>query len=260
MFNSSFKKINIFGIDVTQTNMFATANFLKDYDFSKKGYICFPDSYVLVNASRDYKLKEILNNALMVMPDGKPIELYAKYKGHKNISTVSGYWLCKNLLESNLSHFFYGGDNNKITLLKNYIKKQYPNANIKGFCPVPYLSESEISSSSVIENNIRFINSLKPDLIWIGISSPKQDFLMNTYINYIDKGLMLGIGGVFDYLAETKKISPEWIKKLGLRWFYRLIKEPKRLWRKYLFAITGFIYLFIKEIFSHSLNFIKTRN
>jgi N-acetylglucosaminyldiphosphoundecaprenol N-acetyl-beta-D-mannosaminyltransferase len=240
-------RIEIFGTKISITNLKVTVNIIQKYIFTKPSYICFPDSYVAVKANQDQKLQKILNNAFLTLPDGKPIEFYSKLHGVKDISTVSGYWLCKNLLNTNLSHFFYGSNEDKLLKMKTNIFKEFPNANILGFLAAPFLYIEQINENPILLEDIKYINSLKPDLIWIGISSPKQDYLMSEYVQYLDQGLMLGVGGVFDYLSGYKKISPEWIKKLGLRWLYRLFKEPKRLWKKYLVGISVFIYLLVKE-------------
>jgi N-acetylglucosaminyldiphosphoundecaprenol N-acetyl-beta-D-mannosaminyltransferase len=244
------KRVDVFGTHFSNINLPQVIEFIKGYSFERPAYICFPDSYVIVKAYQNQLLQDVLNNTCLTLPDGKPVEFYSKLKGLKNISTVSGYWLCKSLLDSELTHFFYGGDNYKLLKLEKELKEEFPNSKIKGFRPAPFLGSDQIVGNQILLRDIKYINSLKPDLIWIGISSPKQDFLMNNYIKYLDQGLMLGVGGVFNYLSGYKKISPEWIKKIGFRWLYRLIKEPARLWKKYLIGNSIFIYLFVRELFS----------
>jgi N-acetylglucosaminyldiphosphoundecaprenol N-acetyl-beta-D-mannosaminyltransferase len=111
---------------------------------------------------------------------------------------------------------------------------------VLGYKSPPFVSAREIGSSSQVKADIEQINALKPDLVWIGISSPKQDYLMHHFYQHLDKSLMLGVGGVFLYFADESLRSPEWVKKMGLRWIYRLLKEPKRLWPKY-FATIKFL-------------------
>jgi N-acetylglucosaminyldiphosphoundecaprenol N-acetyl-beta-D-mannosaminyltransferase len=118
------------------------------------------------------------------------------------------------------------------TLQKN-LQVQYPNARILGFKSPPFVTTRDIAGNENIRADIEQINALKPDLVWIGISSPKQDYLMHHFHRHLDKSLMLGVGGVFLYFADGSLKSPEFIKKIGLRWAYRLSKEPARLWPKY---------------------------
>ncbi len=105
----------------------------------------------------------------------------------------------------------------------------------------------EIENNHQLENDILEINQLKPDIIWVGLNSPKQDYLMSAFSPLLEKSLMIGIGGVYDYLSGTMKISPEWVKKLSLRWVYRIVQNPRRLFKKTFVAISGFLWLNLKE-------------
>jgi N-acetylglucosaminyldiphosphoundecaprenol N-acetyl-beta-D-mannosaminyltransferase len=218
---------------------------LKGYDYSKPGYICFPDASVVAMAEKDLQLREIINNSFMAMPDGKPSEILAKRKGFKNVSTVSGYWLCDALLQTNLKHYFLGSKPEVLEKIKQNITEKYPNANICGYASPGFYSIEEIKNNLPLKKEIEEINKAKPDIIWVGLSSPKQDYLMHTHLPLLEHGLFAGVGGVFDYLSGHVNKSPEWIKKLGLRWLWRLIMEPKRLFMKYfnVFRYIGWKYV-----------------
>lgn len=196
-------------------------------------YVCFPDASVVLEASKDATLALILDNALLTMPDGKPSQLAARLQGFKEVTTVSGFHLCSALLNTKMSHYFYGGNDEVLRKLKDNIVQNYPDAKVLGYKSPPFIQLENIQSSVVIANDITEINLLKPDLVWVGISSPKQDYLMHHFYEQLDKSLMLGVGGVFLYFADGSLKSPEWVKKVGLRWLYRLVKEPVRLWPKY---------------------------
>lgn len=230
-------------------NLEKTVKFLLEYNYQNKGYVCFSDLYVVVLAESDAQLRSVLNNSLLTLPDGKPVEFYARLKGCKEISTVSGYWLMKQLLKTNLRHFFYGVDESMLQRIYANIKEEYPQAQIAGLKAPPMITLQDIANNSIIEKDISIINDTRPDIIWVGISSPKQDILMAAYSDSLERGIMIGIGGVFDYLSLKHRISPEWIKKTGFRWLYRLIQEPSRLWRKYLFTITRILSIIWKGSF-----------
>ncbi|MEJ7768720.1 MAG: WecB/TagA/CpsF family glycosyltransferase [Chitinophagaceae bacterium] len=204
------------------------------------GYVCFADTFVVSQASKDVGLNAILAQACMVMPDGKPLQWFARLQGHKEVTTVSGLHLCTSLLNTGMSHYFYGADDKVIQKIKKNLTIKFPAAKILGFKAPPYLKMEDLKDSAVVAEDIYAINKLKPDLVWIGISSPKQDYLMHHFYTQLDKSLLLGVGGVFLYLADDSLLSPEWLKNLGFRWLYRLIKEPRRLWPKYYKAL-GFI-------------------
>ena len=227
-------RANIFGVMVSMTNLVETTAFFKNYNYSNKGYICFPDMSVISTANKNTLLRQILNESTLTLPDGKPIEIASHFKGYHNTKTVSGYWLLHNLLNSELSHYFYGGNEETLSKLKAYLLTNYPKANILGYAAPPILKDDEIAGNDALKNDINNIKALKANIVWVGISSPKQDILMKYFHAKLDYGIMAGVGGVFDYMAGTHKKSPEWVKKIGLRWFYRLMQNPGRFWKRYL--------------------------
>jgi len=177
-------------------------------------------------------------------------------KGHKNINNVSGYWLMENYLQTNYTHYFYGCDDDTLEKLKHNVEHKHSNAKILGYKAPPFVDIDEITMSEQLSKDFKEINKVKPDFIWIGISSPKQDYLMNFYVNHIDHGVLIGVGAVFLYQAGLINKGPEWIKKLGLRWFVRFIQEPVRMWEKK--SIQNSIY-FIYLIIKHDILKIKLK-
>lgn len=227
------RRFNFLGVNISAINLAEAIERIKSYPFTSPAYICFPDASVVKEANTDPLLAQILNAAYLTMPDGKPSQVVAKLQGFKTVSTVSGFHMSKALLQTDLTHYFYGGSEEIIQQLQKNLQTNFPKARILGFKSPPFVKTSAIANDAQIKSDIEAINALKPDLIWIGISSPKQDYLMHHFYQHFDKSLMLGVGGVFLYLADESLKSPEWVKKMGLRWVYRLIKEPKRLWPKY---------------------------
>ncbi|MEO5995234.1 MAG: WecB/TagA/CpsF family glycosyltransferase [Chitinophagaceae bacterium] len=227
------ERFNFLGVKISVINFKKALGRIASFSYQQPAYICFPDASVVTEANKNSQLKSILNNAFLTMPDGKPSQLAARLQGYKDVTTVSGFHLCSALLETNMSHYFYGGDEDVLQKLKGTISKKYPVAKVLGYKSPPYLPLAEIEGNATIMNDIQQINLLKPDLVWVGISSPKQDYLMFHYYKKLDRSLMLGVGGVFLYLADESLKSPEWMKKAGLRWLFRLMKEPGRLWPKY---------------------------
>jgi N-acetylglucosaminyldiphosphoundecaprenol N-acetyl-beta-D-mannosaminyltransferase len=240
------EKFGFFGVYISATNLKDTITIINTYDFSQPDYVCFPDTYVVALSQNNEKLKNILNNARLTLPDGKPSVIFGKKQGHKNIDTVSGYWLCKALLDTSLSHYFLGSTDARLQRMMTRIGELYPRARIAGYSAPSFVTEHEALINTSLQEEFEMINNLKPDLIWIGISSPKQDYIMHNHLPLLKHGLMLGVGGVFDYLSEEVSKSPEWIKKIGLRWAWRLAKEPGRLWGKYFFVFKTLSFKYIK--------------
>lgn len=237
---------NFTGIDITATNLGEVAEHLKAYHYNKAAHIAFPDASVLAMAQEDDGLKAILNSTWLTLPDGKPQEIVGRRLGHKNVKTVSGYWLCQTLLESELTHYFYGSTPEVLASIEKEVKEKFPNAKVLGYKSPPFVATGDLKDNEDIISDFNEINALKPNLLWIGLSSPKQDYLIHHHLHRLDSSLCLGVGGVFDYLSGRVEKSPEWVKKVGLRWFWRLASEPKRLWRKYLLVFRYVALPFIK--------------
>jgi N-acetylglucosaminyldiphosphoundecaprenol N-acetyl-beta-D-mannosaminyltransferase len=241
------KSFDFFGVKIADTNLELAREFIIAYDFSKPNYVSFPDAYVVALCQRNNQIKSKLNKSLLTLPDGKPSALMGKRKGLKNIEPVSGFWLCKSLLDTPLSHYFLGTTPERLKKLEHRLKEQHPHAHIKGYSSPSFVTEETAAVKLAFKEEFDKINLLKPDLIWIGISSPKQDYIMHHHLPLLKHGLMLGVGGVFDYLSGEVNKSPEWIKKIGMRWAWRLAKEPKRMWRKYFYVFRTLGLKYVKQ-------------
>ncbi|MBN1117466.1 MAG: WecB/TagA/CpsF family glycosyltransferase [Bacteroidales bacterium] len=243
-------RISIFGTKISITNIEKAPGQIMELAGKKSGYICLPDGFVVVTARKNKKLQNILNNSLLTFPDGSPIVMYSRLKKIKGMGSVSGFWLVKKLLQTELTHYFYGSSDEELDKIKNNIETEFPESKVLGYKSPPWVMLEEIENHPGLKKDIEEINRLKPDLVWIGMNSPKQDYLMAAYHKQFDKSILIGIGGVYDYLSGTMKISPEWVKKLSLRWVYRIVQNPKRIFKKAVIAIFGFSWLTFKEILS----------
>ena len=249
------KTIHIYGTNISNTNPEEVLDLIERYNFKKPDYICFPSTNVIAKAYKNKRFQETLNRAFLTLPDGKFTEIYGRMKGYQNIKTISGFWLMSKLLETDLSHFFYGVDDKILGLLKKKIETDYPNANVLGYKEPPFVEEENIEDNSIINQDFIQINQLKPDIIWIGISNIKQDFLMNHYVTKLDHGLLIGVGAVFLYMAGIVNKGPEWIKKLGLRWLVRLVQEPRKEFPKTVPSLLLFLRLFCTEVLKNIFRF-----
>lgn len=245
---SKLEYFKIFNVKINTVTLESAIQIISNYDFNNPGYICLPDINLIVNAVKNQSIMNYLNNSTFTFPDGKPIEFYAKMKGLKNISTVSGYWLIKYLLNTNLTHYFYGTNIDTLNKMKHsFAQSNYNENKIMGYKAPPKLMLGDIQNNFIISKDIENINSLKPDIIWVGLSSPKQDELMHFFHDNLNHGLMVGVGAVFDYIANPNKFSPEWMKRLSIRWLYRLLQNPIRVSKKIFVSFPYFFYLIIKD-------------
>lgn len=239
------KRIQILNVPFNPITYEELTSFFID-DKNRHGYVCFPDLYNIIRANEDDFLKGIYENSTLTLPDGKPSQILLKKAGIKNATTISGYWLCRQLLATTLSHFFYGTTPQNLQLMKEKITAEFPQAKVLGFKSPPFVSENELQLSKELAADMQYINSLKPDIIWIGLSSPKQDMLMHYYKTESKGTIMIGVGAVFDYFAGTAHMGPEWVKRIGLRWLYQLIKDPARYWSRLFYIFKKLPLLLIK--------------
>lgn len=227
------ERFDFLGVKFSAINPELALEELLRYDYDCPGYLSFPDSSVVAMAQNDPALVNILNNAVLTLPDGKPSQIVARSKGYRQVKTVSGYWLCKQLLATDKRHYFLGSTPEKLEMIRKNIEKEFPEAQVLGYASPAFYPVSYFEAGNLLQEELLEINRLQPDLIWVGLSSPKQDYLIRSHVKKLEHGVLLGVGGVFDYLSGDIDKSPEWIKKIGLRWLWRLLREPKRLGPKY---------------------------
>ena len=127
------------------------------------------------------------------------------------------------------------------------IRKEFPNANILGFKSPPFVNEFDLQDNIQIKEEIELILNLNPDIIWVGIGSPKQDRLMHYFNPKKEGTILIGVGAVFDYFAGTAHMGPEFLKRIGLRWFFHLVRDPKRYAPRISYTIRQLFRLLLKR-------------
>jgi N-acetylglucosaminyldiphosphoundecaprenol N-acetyl-beta-D-mannosaminyltransferase len=207
----------------------------------EESYITVNNVHTMVEGYWHSSFQAIINNGYLSLPDGKPLEIVGKLKGNKNISRLFGPTVFEKFIDwgrkDGMSHFFFGSSEETLQKLKLAVEKKYPGTKISGMISPPYKPFEEWDN----EEFIQAINTAKPDFIWIGLGAPKQEHWMYQHYKSMNKGIMFGIGAGFDYLAGNTKHAPQWMKNVSLEWLYRLIQEPRRLWKRYLITIPQFI-------------------
>jgi len=225
--SGNVSEFDIFGTKISTIQYKELLIFLSS-PINKSGYICLTDSIVLSRSFKDEELRDTLNQALYNLPDGKFIEIYAKLNKIDAIKTISGYLLLLDLLKTSRTHYFYGSDKSKLIKIKKYLESNFPQAKVIGYKSAPMFSIKEINNNANLLGDISEIKTKNPDIIWVALGGIKQDFYMKKYCAYLDKSIMIGVGAVFDYISGDVKRSPEWIKRIYLRWLYRLIFSPDK--------------------------------
>lgn len=205
-------------------------------------------SYNLSNF--DLYFQEALLNSHVLIPDGISIVWAIRWLTGQKIKKIAGADLfqyeMKRLQETGGKCFFLGSTDETLAKIKKRINTEYPAVMVMSYSP-PYKPEfSEDDNLKMLQA----VNSFQPDVLMIGMTAPKQEKWAYLHFHQLQVGHICCIGAVFDFYAGTVNRAPNWMIKLGLEWFYRLIKEPRRMWHRYLVGNIRFISSIVKEKFS----------
>ncbi len=244
------KETKILGSRISIINSYRQA-YEEVLSFIKKGnagYITVNNVHTVVTAVRDEYYKSIINKSYLSLPDGKPLSVIARIKGEKQITRIFGPTFFEKSLEwgvlDGVKHFLFGGTEETQQKIMNKISKTLPGCIIAGNI-IPPFSEFSGEENSVYMHKI---NSVSPDIIWVALGAPKQERWIFENHKKLKRGVMIGIGAGFDYYAGNLKHAPRWMKKNSLEWFYRLMQEPGRLWKRYLTTNSLFLLYIVLEL------------
>ncbi len=229
------KRVNVLGVGLSILNLRSALEAIaKAIAAGRKGYICITGVHGVSEAQADPRFREILNAAFLCTPDGMPMVWMGKLAGHREMDRVYGPDLMALVCESSPNrgwrHFLYGGGSGVAGELGSKLKERFPGLQIVGtytppFRPLDTEEEAELE---------RMIESTRPDFLWVGLSTPKQEKFMAQYLPKLNVTLMVGVGAAFDFHSGRMRQAPRWMQRGGLEWFYRLCSEPRRLWKRYL--------------------------
>lgn len=239
---SSIPTCNILGVNIAAINMEWLLKYLdENIDDIKGDYICVSNVHTTVTSYEDASYCAVQNGGLMAIPDGGPLSTVGHRRGYKNMTRTTGPNLMEEIfsisVKNGYRHYFYGSKEETLELLEKKLKKKYLGIQIVGMYSPPFRPLTEEEDKAAVDR----INEAKPDFVWIGLGAPKQEKWMAAHQGKID-GLMLGVGAGFDYFAENIKRAPMWMQKSNLEWLYRLMQDPKRLFKRYWSTNTKFIW------------------
>jgi N-acetylglucosaminyldiphosphoundecaprenol N-acetyl-beta-D-mannosaminyltransferase len=255
---SANARVNILGVGITPLDLSKAVSFVASFlTTGNKGYICVTGMHGIMEAQADPDFRHIQNNSFLTTPDGVPTVWIGRLDGHDTMRQVRGadlmLGLCEASVHTGTRHFLYGGKPGVAELLRDILTLRFPGLQIVGtytppFRPLTPQEETELHC---------LLAESKADVLWCGISTPKQERFMAKYIHRLPVRLMIGVGAAFDLNAGLLNDSPQWVQKCGLQWAHRLCQEPKRLWRRYLLNIPRFLWLYFLQwtgIRSYSLS------
>lgn len=228
-------RVNILGVYVSAINMSQALDAINTWIQARDShYVCVTPAHVIMDAYHDPRLREILNASGLTTPDGMAIVWLLRRSGHRHVERVYGpdlmHAVCALSLEMGFRHFFYGGTPEVLADLENKLQQQYPGLQFAGSFSPPFraLTEEEEQFANLM------IQTTRPDILWVGLGAPKQERWMAEHISMLNVPVLIGVGAAFDFLSGHKRQAPRWIQRSGLEWLFRLLNEPRRLWRRYI--------------------------
>lgn len=221
------------------------------YNLSK--VVCIANVHMLVEAHFDHQFGSVLRHADLVTPDGMPLVWMLRFLGAFHQDRVAGIdvleGLCKQGLENNIGVYFVGSQPSILDKMRLKLEHNYPGLRIAGMSPLPFRPLSDEEDQALIQS----LNQSGAGLVFVSLGCPKQEKWMSEHKGKVS-AVMVGLGGAFPVYAGIHKRAPQFFRQAGLEWFYRLIQEPKRLWKRYATTIPIFIWLVAKQILINSKN------
>jgi N-acetylglucosaminyldiphosphoundecaprenol N-acetyl-beta-D-mannosaminyltransferase len=215
-------------------------------------YLCVAAVHTVMELREDEALRDAVDGAAFTVPDGQPLAWALRKLGHDIDARVYGPELmeraCARAAQSGQRHYLYGGrDDKALAQLVANLLDRHPDLQLAGGYSPPF---RELDDAELDEMAAR-INAARPDVVWVGIGVPKQEKWMAAMRDRLDAPVLVGVGAAFDFHAGLVPQAPAWMQRRGLEWLFRLMQEPRRLWKRYARHNPRFVAGFARQWASH---------
>jgi N-acetylglucosaminyldiphosphoundecaprenol N-acetyl-beta-D-mannosaminyltransferase len=242
------ERVNILGVGVSAINMNLALETIQGWIASgEQHYVTVTGVHGVMESQRDSHIRDIHNRAGMVTPDGMPLVWLSRLKGQPHVTRVYGPDLMLAVCEASVAagwrHFLYGGAEGVPDLLAAKLQERFSGLVIAGTYSPPFRAIPPEEDEEIV----KMINDARPDIIWVGLSTPKQERWMAAHLGRVNAPVMIGVGAAFDFHTGLKRQAPRWVQRIGMEWFFRLATEPRRLARRYLINNPTFVLLVLAQ-------------
>jgi N-acetylglucosaminyldiphosphoundecaprenol N-acetyl-beta-D-mannosaminyltransferase len=246
--------VSILNVSLSPTSYSKSTSLIgKWVDKSESRYVCAANVHMLMEAHDSHGYREIVNSADLVTPDGMPLVWMMRLKGEKKQGRVYGPDLMLAVLElaqkNGFPVGFYGSSSMVLDVLKQRLLLKYPDLKMNYSFSPPFREMSEEEDRQVVDD----INNSGIRILFVGLGCPKQEIWMAEHKGKIPV-VMIGVGAAFDFHAGVKSQAPVFVQRAGFEWLFRLVNEPGRLWRRYLYHNSRFVFLALADL----LGFFRT--
>ena len=247
--SSTTPRVNILGVGITPVNLRQAVETLEKWrDEKRREYVCCTSVHGVVEAQRDREMRSVLTRAGLTTEDGMPLVWWCRRSGYPDAGRASGSDLllamCERAGERGHRHFFYGGSPRVVEALVLRLTQRFPGLIIAGYRSPPFRTLTEEEDAA----DVQAINETRPDFVWVGLGTPKQDKWMAQHVGKIHAAALLGVGAAFDFISEAKPRAPLWMQHSGLEWLFRLMTEPLRLAPRYFHIISVFVACALQQL------------
>ena len=236
MARDSIARVDVLGVGVSVVTMqSAVAEVARWIADGSRRYVCSTGVHGVMESQRDPELLRIHNESGLTLPDGIPMVWAGRFAGARRMARVYGpdfmLAVCRLAAEQGWSSYFYGGAPGVPERLVRALEQRFPGLRVAGHESPPFRPLTDEEDAEVVDR----INSSGPELVWVGLSTPKQERWMAAHVERLRApAVLLGVGAAFDLHAGLKRDAPRWMGPWGVHWLYRLAQEPRRLSRRYL--------------------------
>ncbi len=243
------ERVNVLGVGISPINMPAVLSAIENWIATgEQHYVCVSGVHGVIESQRDEQLRRIHNASGLTTPDGMPLVWLGRLTGHNSMERVYGPDLM--LAMSELSarkgyrNYYYGGAEGVPEQLAHNLQNRFPGLQVAGTFSPPFRPLTADEDTQVVE----MINKSQADIVWIGLSTPKQERWAAAHVGRLDGSALIGVGAAFDFHSGRVKQAPRWIQRSGFEWFYRMLQDPKRLTKRYLINNPLFLGLILAQL------------
>jgi len=243
------RRLRVLDVEIAPTDVERTCSTMEGWIAAgRREYVCVTGAHGVVECRRDERVRCAHALAGLVVPDGMPIVFMARKLGYPETGRVYGPDLMRRMTAISAAkgyrQFYYGGPPGLADRLASELRARYPQLQVAGTMSPPFGIRSDDEDAREIDA----IDATRPDIVWVGLSTPKQELWMAEHRARLRAPVLVGIGAAFDFLAGTKRQAPLWVQHSGFEWLYRLASEPRRLWRRYARVVPTFAALALWQL------------
>jgi N-acetylglucosaminyldiphosphoundecaprenol N-acetyl-beta-D-mannosaminyltransferase len=253
--NMTFPRVDLLGVAISAINMRQAVSAIETWIRDQQPqYVCVTPAHAVMDCHDNPALRALYNASGLTTPDGMAVVWWLRWHGQRQVERVYGPDLmlavCQRSLETGWRHYFYGGGPGVAVDLARTLQTRFPGLQVAGVYSPPFRQLSPEEDRAISAQ----IEASQADIVWVGLGAPRQEVWMSDHLGRVGAPVLVGVGAAFDFLSGRKRQAPHWMQRGGLEWLFRLVSEPRRLWRRYMLGYPRFVALAVWQALRQSGN------